>query len=173
MRRFAASKLVTGFVLNAIAACGAWRRIRSITSSKSSTSSSGFRMPPPTTTTPYGFACRASAMIVRAACVDLNEAGVDVDACVDKAFVPDRDSELDGCGIEAWNFARIETDQETGAMRPCYPAHGSVRFTESAKAGRVPVRGAICGPTPGVRWRVFRVRLAWAMADKSGRSAAW
>ncbi len=43
-------------------------------------------------------------------CVDLDEAGVDFDARVDEAFVPDRDSELDGCGIEPRNLARIESD---------------------------------------------------------------
>jgi hypothetical protein len=45
---------------------------------------------------------------------DLDEAGIDLDACLDEPLVPHRDCDLDGCRIEARNRARIQSDQEYG-----------------------------------------------------------
>ena len=49
--------------MKAIAACGAWQRIRLITRSKSSSWSSAVRMPPPTTTQSQAWDCSAAITI--------------------------------------------------------------------------------------------------------------
>ena len=54
---------------------------------------------------------------------DLDEACIDLDACLDKPLVPHRDCDLDGCRIEAReSCADPVRSGSTGAMRQCYRA---------------------------------------------------